>query len=174
MVNIFGRFSYGNGGLDGGSITGFGYQVRGYGSFSIKRVNLDVLDIARAGNSLTAVNRLSRKLIAGDDVIIGSAQDDRFFGGPGDDTIVGGPGKDVIHGGSGVNRVTGGLGADVFRFQRGSGFTVVTDFRAGVDQLSLAGLGRVTSRRQGLNWELYSGDDLVAEFTRTRTDPLTS
>ncbi|WP_172820813.1 hypothetical protein [Cyanobium sp. NIES-981] len=172
LITISGRFQYSGGDLSGGVVSALGYRLDRLGSFSIRGLQLGVAELARLGGSVSGVQALWRRMIEGDDTIIGSRQSDWLLGSAGDDLILGGPGNDLINAGTGFNRVTGGLGADTFAFQMGAGFTEVTDFRPGVDRLSLAGLGRVTSRRQGSTWQLFSGADLVAEFRGTPTDPL--
>jgi Ca2+-binding RTX toxin-like protein len=61
-------------------------------------------------------------------VIKGNAGGNFLVGMAGNDTIDGGAGADYITGGVGNDRLTGGLGKDTFRFEKGSGQDVVTDF----------------------------------------------
>ncbi len=76
---------------------------------------------------------LARAMLAGDDVIRGSAGADLLFGFGGCDTLTGGRGADAL---------TGGGGADVFRFitaadSRAGAPDTITDFAAGHDTLDL-------------------------------------
>ena len=61
-------------------------------------------------------------------VIKGNLGDNYIDGGAGADTLFGDAGKDVLNGGIGNDRLTGGTGLDVFKFERGGGKDVVTDF----------------------------------------------
>jgi Ca2+-binding RTX toxin-like protein len=61
-------------------------------------------------------------------VIIGNAGGNFLIGLAGNDTIDGGAGNDYISGGLGNDRLTGGAGKDTFRFEKGSGQDIITDF----------------------------------------------
>lgn len=56
-------------------------------------------------------------------------------GGNGNDILIGGNGKDVLIGGAGNNRLTGGGGSDTFVFGKQASTSVITDFKAGVDDI---------------------------------------
>ena len=78
--------------------------------------------------------------LGNNDYLDGGAGEDKIEGGEGDDTMIGGSGDDVLFGHTGNDRMRGGEGADTFIFQisagTNSGHDVITDFEAGVDQLS--------------------------------------
>lgn len=92
---------------------------------------------------------------SGIEKVIGSRDDDwliaddrgiTFDGGSGNDYLKGGAGWDVLNGGFGVDTLEGGLGLDVltggassdlFKFNRGDGPDLVTDFQPGVDKIVL-------------------------------------
>ncbi|MCC1482847.1 calcium-binding protein [Roseibaca sp. Y0-43] len=76
----------------------------------------------------------------GDDTILGRGGDDLLVGGRGDDLINGGWGSDVIVAGLGDDTLTGGGGdSDVnrFHFAFDSGHTLITDFKVGLDKISI-------------------------------------
>ncbi len=56
-------------------------------------------------------------------------------GGNGNDTLIGGNGADVLIGGAGNNRMTGGGGSDAFVFGTQANKSVITDFKAGLDDI---------------------------------------
>jgi VCBS repeat-containing protein len=71
----------------------------------------------------------------GNDVLSGLGGHDVLLGGNGTDVLDGGDGNDLLAGGNGNDLMTGGAGADSFRFGRGGGSDVITDFHVGIDQL---------------------------------------
>jgi hypothetical protein len=73
----------------------------------------------------------------GDDLIYGGDQADTIFAGDGNDTIASGGDNDTLYGGVGNNILMGDRGRDVFALDRGSGRSVVKDFRLQQDQLGL-------------------------------------
>lgn len=78
----------------------------------------------------------------GNDVLSGLGGHDRLDGGNGADSLSGGSGNDLLAGGHGNDLLSGGAGADGFRFGRGGGSDVVTDFDTSADRLILAdGIG---------------------------------
>lgn len=88
---------------------------------------------------------LARAMLAGDDVIRGSAGADRLLGFAGDDTLTGGGGRDVM---------TGGGGADVFRFTAladspAGAADRITDFHAGRDTLDLRAIDALAGDGSG-------------------------
>ena len=86
---------------------------------------------------------------AGGDILTGGAGHDRVFGnggsdqigaGNGNDQASGGAGDDTLNGGSGFDTLTGGAGSDLFVFNQGQSpadFDKITDFKHGVDHISL-------------------------------------
>lgn len=56
-------------------------------------------------------------------------------GGNGNDTLIGGNNCDVLIGGGGNNRMTGGGASDTFVFGKQAGASIVTDFKAGLDEI---------------------------------------
>ncbi|MEM6743818.1 MAG: hypothetical protein AAF676_08795, partial [Pseudomonadota bacterium] len=73
----------------------------------------------------------------GNDVISGKGGRDVLNGGNGKDRIDGGRGNDVIDGDRGNDRLKGGAGRDDFRFARGDGKDVITDFRLNQDDIQI-------------------------------------
>ena len=76
----------------------------------------------------------------GDDTITGGWGDDLLQGGRGDDVLSGGDGDDTVFGGEGNDTLTGGGGPDAvnrFHFYEDSGSHVITDFKVGLDQITL-------------------------------------
>jgi Ca2+-binding RTX toxin-like protein len=78
---------------------------------------------------------------AGNDIMYGGAGNDVLHGLVGNDYLFGGDGNDRIVTGKGQNHLTGGKGADVFDFnaldQKRSAYSMITDFRHGVDKIDL-------------------------------------
>ena len=74
---------------------------------------------------------------ASQDVLYGSLFDDILRSLEGNDTIDGGKGNDVLNGGLGNDTLTGGEGADLFEFTVGFGNDLITDFKLGVDKISI-------------------------------------
>lgn len=92
----------------------------------------------------------------GDDTIKGDAGDDYLEGGRGDDVIDGGAGSDIIVAGLGDDTLTGGGSeSDVnqFHFSFDAGHTVITDFKVGVDKIS------IQHEIDPLSVEIYANDD---------------
>ncbi|MGQ9366705.1 calcium-binding protein [Azospirillum sp. ST 5-10] len=76
---------------------------------------------------------------AGRDTLQGGAGDDSMHGGDDDDLIFGGAGGDILWGSPGDDTLSGGDGADWFKYTRGSGHDVITDFDAAAgDRIQLA------------------------------------
>tara|TARA_R110002020_G_scaffold224599_1_gene434185 strand:+ start:64704 stop:65297 length:594 start_codon:yes stop_codon:yes gene_type:complete len=98
--------------------------------------------IAGTGGNDTLNGTEGRDLIkgrAGKDKLNGLAGNDTLNGGGGADILDGGPGNDVLIGGAGNDTLTGGAGKDTYRFTKGWGMDVVTDF-ASKERLNMARL----------------------------------
>lgn len=98
---------------------------------------------------------LARVMLAGDDVIRGSAGVDLLFGFGGCDTLTGGRGADAL---------TGGGGADVFRFtaaadSRPGAPDMITDFAAGHDTLDLRPVDASAGAKGNQAFDFIGGAD---------------
>ena len=104
-----------------------------------------------------------KKLLKGNDIVLGSHKNDVLLGEGGDDKIYGGGGSDILIGGSGKDRVWGQGGSDTFRVFPGSGHTIIEDFNDGVDRIHL-GNGRKGLKLQNRDGDafLYQQGDLMA------------
>ncbi len=108
---------------------------------------------------------------AGNDRLKGGAGYDNLLGGLGRDVLIGGGGADVLEGQDGRDTLTGGNGADIFRFRKGHGQDVVTDFEVGVDHLQIIGgpgrIGRLTFEAEGADTRVSFGkvEILVEDVT---------
>lgn len=110
---------------------------------------------------------------SGADRLFGGSGADRLFGGLGNDTLSCGAGDDSLEGGSGSDRIIGGAGHDLltggggqdhFLFKRGDGEDVITDFRAGTDEIQI-----VTGARRFSDLEIErSGHDTIIEFANVQ------
>ncbi|MEB3356612.1 MAG: DUF4347 domain-containing protein [Synechococcales bacterium] len=89
------------------------------------------LDVVLAGSGALTELVYSPSDTGGDGPITGT---------DGDDVLVGGDGDDILNGLQGDDLYTGGAGADQFVFALAQGIDTITDFEAGVDQISLGGL----------------------------------
>lgn len=67
----------------------------------------------------------------GDDYLQGGRGDDLLFGGEGNDTLFGGPGNDTLEGGGGKDAI------NRFHFYEDSDVNVITDFKVGLDLITL-------------------------------------
>jgi uncharacterized surface protein with fasciclin (FAS1) repeats len=106
----------------------------------------------QTGNDLLIGEAGNDRLVgsSGDDTLEGGAGRDRLFGGSGEDVLdgglhvdflYGGGHDDVLTGGRGSDFLIGGHGRDTFVFNTGDGHDTILDFRSGVDQIDLTGLG---------------------------------
>lgn len=76
----------------------------------------------------------------GNDSLRGGSGNDFLKGGRGDDDLAGGEGHDTLFGGSGDNTLTGGGDEDAvnrFHFYEEPGQNIITDFKVGVDLVTL-------------------------------------
>ncbi|WP_117232583.1 calcium-binding protein [Vibrio maerlii] len=72
----------------------------------------------------------------GNDVLRGGSGDDFLFTNSGNSSLSGGTGNDTfVINGSGTNKVSTGSGEDTIFIKGGDGYTTVTDFEIGVDNL---------------------------------------
>jgi Ca2+-binding RTX toxin-like protein len=99
----------------------------------------------------------------GNDTIRGSTGNDSLYGGAGSDRLNGGSGNNLLDGQAGSDFLTGGAGADVFKFAKGSGRDVITDFQDDLDTISLRGFG-LTGPRQALANAEQVGKDVVFDL----------
>ena len=90
---------------------------------------------------------------SGNDVVTGNKAANKLNGQKGNDRLYGGGGKDLLIGGSGKDKVWGQGGRDIFRIERGTGYTIIKDFSDGADRIHLG------SGRRGLQFK-SRGDDL--------------
>jgi hypothetical protein len=111
-------------------------------------------------------------ILAGPDVIDGSAFADVLMGFGGNDTINGGGGNDTLIGGPGKDRLTGGSGADKFVFTAtsdskvGPNHDTITDFKHSQhDKIDLGGID--ADQRPGHPGNqafVYIGSDTFAHY----------
>nr|WP_310523070.1 calcium-binding protein [Polymorphobacter sp.] len=84
--------------------------------------------------------------------LTGNAISNYLLGGAGNDTLNGKAGNDVLFGES---------GADTFIFERGTGGDVIGDFQAGVDKISLTGLGFTSYAQLQANFVEVAGTTAI-------------
>ena len=99
-------------------------------------VDLSMMGIVATASTSAAVSLSGGN---GHDVLIAASMDDTLFGGGGNDILVSGSGRTTM---------TGGDGSDIFVIRADSTDVVITDFRAGVDQLDLTDLPMLRSTGQ--------------------------
>ena len=105
--------AYTDGKITGGTLTGFAMQDPGGAAiYAITNANLDAASVA---SSLITDQEIF-PLLAGADLVTGSALRDVMAGGAGDDTLMGGGGADFLFGMAGRDEMTGGAGRDMFAF----------------------------------------------------------
>ena len=101
------------------------------------------------------------------DVILTGALNDVVNGRGGHDVINTNDGDDFIIGSKGIDKITTGTGKDVVNISAGSGFSVITDFEAGMDRLNITGGTDDVSIRQ---WEgSLPADSNERDFLRAVT-----
>ncbi|MDJ0705701.1 MAG: spondin domain-containing protein [Leptolyngbyaceae cyanobacterium MO_188.B28] len=122
----------------------------------------------------------------GNDILYGGRGKDTLFGGRGKDILLGGQGKDILFGGRGndilagghgSDILTGGLGRDKFVLKTEPGLDIITDYRDGVDKLSLAGdltFGSLSIVQQGDDAFIKAGDQGVAVLQDVHASLLTA
>lgn len=144
---------YGNGGGDVLLGNGGNDVLRGGGSGDdlIGGSGHDLLLGGGGGDEMIGGSGRDRLLGGGGgDEMIGGGGRDILLGGGGDDVLIGGRGRDTLAGGRGDDTLTGGGGADRFDFRSLGGDDLVTDFRAGVDEILL-------TRAMANDWRTLAG-----------------
>ncbi|GAB4147463.1 MAG: hypothetical protein Fur0046_25680 [Cyanobacteria bacterium J069] len=104
----------------------------------------------------------------GSDRLLGLGGADILLGGAGNDALLGGAGGDVLFGGLGKAVLTGGAGSDIFALATGKGHATITDYRSGIDALTVLGNVAVEGlklRQKGANVVIRYGADVLAELT---------
>ena len=100
----------------------------------------------------------------GNDLLYGGKGKDSLLGGLGDDLLNGGDGDDLLNGGIGENELNGGSGYDIFVLGTGEGFTTVTDFRLGIDQLSIGVSDPIKAKFIEDDTLLFAGNDFLGKI----------
>lgn len=123
----------------------------------------DVID-GRGGNDKLYGGSGHDRLIGntGNDYLNGGSNHDKLYGGSGNDHLIGGGGNDLLIGGSGYDNLWGQSGRDTFVVKRGTGYSIIKDFRDGQDRI-LLGTGRSGLRMcyQNNDALLYQRGDLL-------------
>ncbi len=137
LGNDYIRGEYGDDRIDGG--LGNDTLLGGYGNDEIRAQDGD--DFVDGGSGADRIfgdqgNDILRGG-RGDDVVKGGTGDDLVGGGNGNDILYGGTGNDTLLGRKGADILIGGVGEDIFQFARGEGVDTVSDFRVGVDLISI-------------------------------------
>ena len=102
--------------------------------------------------------------------LIGNGGDDSLIGGSGDDFLEGGSGDDLLNGGIGQNTLNGGSGYDIFVLGSGEGFTTVTDFQLGIDQLSIGITDSIKTEFIEDDTLLFAGNDYLGKILDIKLD----
>ena len=85
--------------------------------------------------------------------------------------LYGGRGNDLLIGGGGKDRLWGQAGRDTFRIHRGTGYTIVEDFRDGQDKIHLgSGTSGLRVRNRYVDAFIYQGSDLLARINDAAGD----
>ena len=128
QITVTGKgFTFKNGYLAGGAVTGLSGYENGKLLLSASGFNLSVKNVVAAIDDATGktLEKLWAKSMSGADTLIGGGKADYLYGGAGNDTLQGGAGNDRLYGeagndrlngGSGADTLTGGSGADTFIF----------------------------------------------------------
>ncbi len=102
--------------------------------YQVEGLALDALDLAQAAFSLGDWEQI---VLAGHDLVTGSARRDVIGGMGGNDILFGGRGGDVLIGMHGRDRMTGGDGADQFLFWPNRKADIIMDFADGEDRIAV-------------------------------------
>lgn len=146
-------------------------------SGKLSKISFDVLDERWSnkewGNLGIAYDSIIENCLggSGNDLITGNSADNKLCGQKGNDRLYGGDGNDLLVGGIGEDQAWGQGGQDTFRIQRGTGFTIIKDFRNGEDKIHL-GSGVTGLRMVDRNGDafIYQGSDLLAHAKNAAGD----
>ncbi len=163
-----GTFTYGTGGLTGGTIQSTSYYES------------TVLQYALTGLSLNAVSAFQtimlgqsqmflQAALAGNDVITGSSQADVLKGYDGNDEINGGAGADVLDGQAGTDTLYGGNGNDVYWVDSVTD-KVIEGARLPFEAVVASALPGDSQSRVGGSLASISGDGRYVAFTARSED----
>jgi hypothetical protein len=151
-VYYYGRFNYSRDTITG-SIKRIDMLPDVGGRFTTKGINIDSKELSKR-----TPWEIEKKMLRGDDTIIGSVHDDVLKGLKGDDVLIGG---------GGVNRLTGGPGSDTFVISA-LGRQIITDFNVKQDRIELPGARKFYDRfewfRQGGKSIITRDGEVLAEF----------
>ncbi len=105
---------------------------------------------------------------SGNDRVLGAGGNDRLFGDTGRDYLSGGSGNDTIAGGRGLDKLYGGTGTDHFDFNKGDGYDILYDMKAGQrDVLELDHTlwsGNLTARQVVEKFAIDKASGIVLDF----------
>lgn len=116
---------------DGGTFTGYLYQLFGNDHWSMRGVSIDAAALVAVAqtNGVADDKALLKLALSGNDKITGANMDDVLYGYDGKDTLIGNTGSDRLYGGDGNDtligggshgndKLYGGEGADKFVFKK--------------------------------------------------------
>ena len=84
---------------------------------------------------------------SGNNILIGNSGSNLLNGAQGDDLLRGDAGADTLAGGAGNDTLYGGVGVDDFRYNTSNtGFDIINDFEAGIDNIDLGGSVTIVSQ----------------------------
>ncbi|WP_162573208.1 calcium-binding protein [Variovorax sp. PBL-H6] len=107
---------------------------------------------------------------AGNDMLYGGDGDDRLLGGAGNDSLCGDAGNDILDGGAGNDYLNGGAGSDLYRFARGWGQDVISNYDTSTGKTDAIEFAEGIAASDIVATRL--GDDLVLSL-RGSTDRIT-
>lgn len=106
VIDYKGNFTTTFGIITGGTITSVEISYKGQPYVSLLELNTNFTDLSTAADA-------NAVLLAGNDVLAGSALTDDMQGYAGNDSLTAGEGADTVRGGAGADTISGGGGADV-------------------------------------------------------------